>query len=408
MQEKISEELKTKLDNKLKKIIHNPLFKIAIFSSTSMTVLGSVVISPSLPELQAHFKEIPDIEVLSKLILTLPALFVMLFSPLSGFLLDKYGRVKFLFPAMILWSIAGSVGFFLDNVYYLLISRAIFGIATAFIMTSASALLGDYYRGEDRQKALGLQGFATAVGSAVFISLGGYLSSIDWRYPFLVYLLGIVIFIIAYIKLFEPPKSLKKSKITSTLDSISSMEKFKFFRFLPIYFLAFLCMVIYYISPTQIPFFITHHLGKSSNIVGISMSASAIAYGIFSLFYSRVRNIMSINKVYSLCFFLMGTCFILLFIFDNYIIVMISLMFLGAGGGMFIVNNSAYLLKIAPDKQRAKALGFLSSSIFLGQFSSPLISQPIVDKFNQLELFLFFGIFIYICSLFYMFKKDIK
>ncbi|PAF44055.1 hypothetical protein BJI48_04110 [Helicobacter sp. 11S02596-1] len=392
----------TKFDNKLKKIVHNPLFKIALFSTTSMTVLGSVVIAPSLPSLQNHFHNVAGIDFLSKLVLTLPALFVMFFSPLSGYLLDRYGRIKFLFPAMVLWSLAGFSGFFLDDIYLILISRAIFGITTAFVMTGATALVGDYYLGEDRQKALGLQGFFTAAGSAVFISLGGYLSSIDWRYPFLAYLLGIVVAIFASTKLFEPHRHRFDKK---TQNAQAPQNGFRFFNFFPIYLLVFFCMVVYYISPTQIPFFIVHNLGKDSDIVGVSMSVSAIAYGAFALFYSRLRNMWSIAGVYAFGFCLMGTAFLLLYVFHNYLIVMVSLAFLGAGGGLMIVNSSSYLLSIAPEHQRAKALGFMASSIFFGQFASPLITQSIVNNISLLGLFLLFACVLYVLGLLFVLRS---
>lgn len=60
-------------------------------------------------------------------------------------------------------------------------------MATAFTMTGASALLGDYYsRGgfNRRENALSLQGFFCAVGGAVFISIAEFVSSYSWRYPF--------------------------------------------------------------------------------------------------------------------------------------------------------------------------------------------------------------------------------
>lgn len=77
-------------------------------------------------------------------------------------------------------------------------------MATAFIMTGASALLGDYYsRGgfNRRENTLSLQGFFCAVGGAVFISIAGFVSSYSWRYPFLVYGLGILILSFIFLNL---------------------------------------------------------------------------------------------------------------------------------------------------------------------------------------------------------------
>lgn len=394
-----------KLETKMRKIVQNPLFKVALFSTTSMTILGSVVISPSLPALEQHFSDVSNIGFLSKLVLTLPAFFVMIFSPIAGILADRYGRLKFLFPSMLVWVIAGIIGFFLDDIYLILLSRAFFGIATGFVMTCASALIGDYFIGQDRQKAIGLQAFSTAVGSAILISLGGMLAALDWRYPFLVYALGIPITIYAYIKLFEPHRP---KKIPIILKDNDIKQKFNFFKLIPAYLIAFFCLAIYYISPTQMPSFIQHNLQKDPSLIGISMSTSAIAYGVFSLFYPRLRRFFDIDRIYALCWFLMGSCFLLLYIFHNYVIVMISLAFLGAGGGIMIVNNTSYLLSIAPDSQRAKAVGFLSSSIFFGQFCSPFISDPIVNAVGIVNMFLVFAVAIYICALIFLFKKKAR
>lgn len=117
-------------DSSQHKNIDTIAFKTALFSIAATTVLGSTLIAPSLPALENHFSYVNNIDFLSKLILTLPALFIMIFSPIAGFMLEKFGRLKLIYPAMILWSVMGTSGFFLDNIYLLLISRAIFGIAT--------------------------------------------------------------------------------------------------------------------------------------------------------------------------------------------------------------------------------------------------------------------------------------
>lgn len=191
----------TKLDKKMVEITEKSGFKIAVFSMAAMTMLGSVVISSALPAINRHFEDIliqsganmqtnftlAHLDILVRLVLTLPAIFVVILSPFAGILMDKLGKLKFVFPAMIAWTLAGVSGFFLNDIYAILTSRAIFGMATAFIMTGASALLGDYYsRGgfNRRENALSLQGFFCAVGGAVFISIAGFVSSYSWRYPF--------------------------------------------------------------------------------------------------------------------------------------------------------------------------------------------------------------------------------
>ena len=116
------------------KLLDSKIFYFALFSVSAMTVLGSTAIAPALPNLEKHFLGIKNIEFLVKLILTIPAIFIVFFSPISGYLFDRYNRLKLIYPAIIIWSISGVSGFFLDNVYHILISRAIFGIATGGLL----------------------------------------------------------------------------------------------------------------------------------------------------------------------------------------------------------------------------------------------------------------------------------
>lgn len=405
----------TKFDKKMVEITEKTGFKIAVFSMAAMTMLGSVVISSALPAINRHFDKLLQnqngilieftlnhLDILTRLILTIPAIFVVILSPVAGMFMDKFGKLKFVFPAMVVWTISGVAGFFLNDIYAILVSRAVFGIATAFIMTGASALLGDYYsRGgfNRRENALSWQGFFCAVGGAIFISIAGYVSSYSWRYPFLVYGLGILITILAYIYLFEP----KKFKF---YNHTKIETKTNYWQFFPIYFIGFFIMVIYYISPTQLPYYIEDHLGLDPKYMGISMSVSALFYGVFSLSYKYLMKFISIKQIYILTLFIVGSSFMLLYFIHSFSAVIFALALLGTGGGIMLVNNTAYLFSICPANARARAYGILASFIFLGQFLSPIISQPIVRQIGLIEAFLVWAIVIYFVTILFLFFKQ--
>lgn len=405
----------TKFDKKMVEITEKTGFKIAVFSMAAMTMLGSVVISSALPAINRHFDKLLQnqngilieftlnhLDILTRLILTIPAIFVVILSPIAGMFMDKFGKLKFVFPAMVVWTISGVAGFFLNDIYAILVSRAVFGIATAFIMTGASALLGDYYsRGgfNRRENALSWQGFFCAVGGAIFISIAGYVSSYSWRYPFLVYGLGILITILAYIYLFEP----KKFKF---YNHTKIETKTNYWQFFPIYFIGFFIMVIYYISPTQLPYYIEDHLGLDPKYIGISMSVSALFYGVFSLSYKYLMKFISIKQIYILTLFIVGSSFMLLYFIHSFSAVIFALALLGTGGGIMLVNNTAYLFSICPANARARAYGILASFIFLGQFLSPIISQPIVRQIGLIEAFLVWAIVIYFVTILFLFFKQ--
>ncbi|EJS9945118.1 MFS transporter, partial [Campylobacter coli] len=250
-----------------------------------------------------------------------------------------------------------------------------------------------------RENALSLQGFFCAVGGAVFISIAGFVSSYSWRYPFLVYGLGILITLMAIIYLFEPRKFkfYNHTKIET---------KTNYWQFFPIYFIGFFIMVVYYISPTQLPYYIEEHLGLDPKYIGISMSVSALCYGFFSLSYRYIIKFLSIKTIYVLTLFIVSCSFLLLFLVDSFFTVLIALALLGMGGGIMLVNNTAYLFSICPENARSRAYGILASCIFLGQFLSPIISQPIVRQMGLVDAFLIWSIVIFIVCIVFLFLKQ--
>ena len=62
--------------------------------------------------------------------------------------------------------------------------------------------------------------------------------------------------------------------------------------------------------------------------------------------------------------------------------------FVGMGFGLLFVNTNAWFLSLVPPSKRGRASGLLTSSFFLGQFSSPLLFQPIVAAYGIQGLFL--------------------
>ena len=72
------------------------LIKAVLLLSSGMTVMAGSVISPALPEISRHFSgENPA--VLTKLILTMPALTIAICAPLAGHISDLFGRRRLLF-----------------------------------------------------------------------------------------------------------------------------------------------------------------------------------------------------------------------------------------------------------------------------------------------------------------------
>ena len=190
-----------RFEQKLIEVTERKGLKLALFSASTMTILGASLVAPALPAIVKAFSDTPHIEILSGLMLTIPALFVMIFSPIAGFLMDKYTKLRFLYPLMVVWVLAGMSGALCEGIYTLIATRCVLGIAGAFVSVGVNALLGDYYAlgvGR-REKALSMQGFVMSAGGAILTMLSGYLTNYAWQYAFLVYGGGIFIIILCVI-----------------------------------------------------------------------------------------------------------------------------------------------------------------------------------------------------------------
>ncbi|RDU68929.1 MFS transporter [Helicobacter cholecystus] len=367
----------SRFEQKMIEITDRKSLKLALFSASTMTVLGALLVSPALPAITKAFSHTPHIQILSGLMLTIPALFVMIFSPIAGFLMDKYTKLRFLYPAMIVWVLAGMSGALCENIYTLIATRCVLGIATAFVSVGVNALLGDYYSfgAGRRERALSIQGSIMSIVGAVLTALSGYLTNYAWQYAFLVYGSGIIVIVLCFIFLFEPhTRSPKQINITN---SLQNQSKSSYQALLPVYFIGFFMMVAYYLVGIEFPHYIEDVLDLEPKYIGLAMALPTLGFGIFSFFYKDIAKFLSIKRIYIVALCIEFIAFFLVFLVQNFTLTSFSLFCFGAVGGLIVANNSNYLFKLSSPSNRAKLYAILASCTFFGQFITPFIATPI-------------------------------
>ena len=130
---------------------------LTVLLTSSLAFLAPSAIAPGLPALQADFAHVDNAAFLSPLVLTMPMLFIALASPFAGYAVDRYGRRRILIVSTFFYGLAGVSGLAVESIFALLASRAFLGVFLAGIMTSVTALVGDYFVGEERNRVAGLR-----------------------------------------------------------------------------------------------------------------------------------------------------------------------------------------------------------------------------------------------------------
>ena len=344
--------------------------KLTLLLVSSLTIMSVITISPALPQIAKAFPNVENVMFLVNLVLTIPALMIAVFSSVTGHLIDRYGRLKILYFSLVLYAIAGSAGFFLNNLYHILISRAILGISVGMSMTIVITLIADYFEGQERQKFVGLQVAFMSLGGILFIGFGGVLADITWRFTFLIYLSSLLILPLAVKFLVEPKVAQRNVQAYSRKKSPNIIWM--------LFFNTMFMWIIFFLIPVQIPFLLKGIGVEKNSLIGAAIAVSTAFSAISSFSYSQIRRRLSFIMVFSIGYLLMAIGFIYISYSQSYLQVVIAMMLTGLGMGMMIPNTNMWVMKLAPPEIRGKEIGKLTTFWFLGQFLSPVLIFPVL------------------------------
>ena len=348
--------------------------KTTLLLTSTLTVMSGATIAPSLPAMQEHFAQVPNSELLVRLVLTVPALFIAIGGLFVGQLLDRLGRKPLLIASTLLYGFAGGSGLVLNSLGTLLVGRAILGLAVAGIMTGVTTLIADYYTGQKRADFMGLQAAFMGLGGVAFLSVGGLVADLNWRFPFLIYLLAWVITGAIAITLYEP-----KRVSDRTGSKLADNSKMPTGILAMIYSVALFYMLAFYLIPVQLPFYLQNLSNASASASGLAIATSTLASSIASLRYGFVKKRLGFVTIVVLSFGVAAIGYLIIGLATSYNLVLLGLIVTGLGFGLLMPNLNVWLSSMIPDALRGRALGGLTTFFFLGQFLSPIVSQPITN-----------------------------
>ena len=179
---------------------------VILLLPVTLAVMGIAVLVPVVPQLMAHFQSVPNYQyIIQGGVLTMPALCITLFSPLAGWLADRFGRRRILLASMLAYGLLGIAPTVLDNLFAIVGSRVGVGLCEAVVMTVSTTLISDYFKGRAREQWLASQTAVASLSALAIITLGGYLGAVyGWRGPFGVYLFSVVLAIGIWLFTWEP------------------------------------------------------------------------------------------------------------------------------------------------------------------------------------------------------------
>lgn len=336
---------------------------------TMVTMMGGSVISPALPVIQQAF-----IIETSKigLLMTAFSLPGIISIPIAGIMTDRFGRQKVIVPMLLLYSIAGSLCFFAPNFEVLLLLRFLSGLGAGALATLSLILIGDLFNDKEQKEALGYRTSFGYFSNGILPIFGGFLAVISWNYPFLLFLLGIPISLMAMAVLVNE-KIDNQSTINEYLIEVgrglSNVRTASLLTIAPT-----LMMINQGILATFLPIYIGSKFGVSAAIIGIIISTRVIAGSLIAFFMGKLTEI--VKEEWLLISSMIVLAITIIFIpFVTSVWFMIGpVMFMGFALGVSFPAFQSLLISEAPKELRAGVMSANGVTNRMGQAAGPIIA----------------------------------
>jgi DHA1 family tetracycline resistance protein-like MFS transporter len=367
-------------ENMKKKFNISP--KIIILITVFIDVLGMAIIIPVLPYYIESFN-VSDIVV--TLLFSVFALFSFFSAPILGSISDRKGRRPVLLVSL-LSSAIGWIVFALSNsIFGLFVGRIIDGAAAGNISTAQNYLIDISKNAKERTKNLGLIGAVFGVSFMVGPFIGGFLSSLSIKLPFI--LVGIMAAINTILAYFFLPEThhIRSTKKLSLNPFSPIIKAFKNKNILPLYISWLLFGIAISLNNSIFALYITRVFSWGVIASGLLMTMMGIIISINQAF--AIRKIWlhyfkeSFLMVWTFIPFALGYLVMSLPIKFAFLFGLIITAF---GQSLMRVIMTSQIIGFSSKEEQGENMGIMTSLISLSMVLGPLLggfSYEIQDNY---------------------------
>lgn len=334
------------------------------------------VVAPVLPEMVQELRLDP---VLAANLVSIHCLTIALFSPPLGILADRVGRLRILIPSLVCYALFGICGAFMQDIGPLLLSRGLLGAASGGIAASSLGILSSFYEGQTRSQALGYATSTLTITGILFPLLGGWAGSEHWQYAFWLYGLGLPLAALAALVLRAKPAKPKPSAKPKPAAKLGKVIGHPYA--LQLLLMLGLASVSMYAVVIYAPLYLKTTLGVNTLMNGILLAFRAVGAATISAFGARrIAQRLGLGPATGLGFGCMALTLATIPLLRDFNWIVVAAIGFGVGFGLVLPNLYSALADFAPENQRSSVLAAGTGAGFLGQFLSPILLAPVLDR----------------------------
>lgn len=353
-----------------------------LMAGACLPILGAVLIAPVLPQMHAHFADVPGVDALVPMALTIPALSLALLAPFAGVLVDRLGRKRLLVVSTVLYAILGTAPLWLESLGAIVASRALVGVAEAAIMTCSTTLIGDYYSGRQRDRYLAMQTMCASISATAFFVLGGAAGSAGWRAPFWAYAVSLLLAPAMAAFLPRPRPADPADEPSPTAAEPIAKRPFPWRPLAGTCALTLFGAVLFYTVQVEMAFLLNDMGVNNTGVIGLATAGSSAAVVIGAVVFAKAGR--SPQAWLPTAFGLSALGFAVIWLAPDPVVLTIGAVINCLGSGIMLPS----LLTLAMSKlhyaDRGRGTGLWTGSFFLGQFICPLVVLALTSAVGTL------------------------
>lgn len=374
---------------------------VTLLATNSLTLVAATAAAPTLPAIGRVFGGTPETDRLVPMVLTLTPLAIGCAAPLAGALIDRVGRRPVLAAGALGFAVAGSSAALAPSLTWVLLTRVALGVAVACTMTGTTTVVTDTYHGAERARVLALQAAIVGVLGTFAIVVSGTLASVDWRAPFLLYLLGLPAFplVLRHVPRtgdgpHPPPPGLPPVAMRGAAPPGQAAERdLRGPTVGPIVLVVgalyagmLALQVTNFLVAVHLPFDLAARFASGGTVAGIAVGLGTLAYAAGALASVPLSQRLAVPAVVAVAMaFLAAGHWGLTS--TTLPVVVASNLLLGLGFGLLVPNMIAWLSVIGSLAIRGRLFGGMTAALFLGQFLSPLVWGSAVERLSRVGAF---------------------
>lgn len=346
-------------------------------------MIGLFAIGVSLPRLAEAFGDEPNPRLLAQLVGGASGFAFALSTPLIARLIERHGYRNVYLAGLLAFGALGVLPMLLDNIYLIIATRCLLGIAVAGVMTAGMAGLAALPEAI-RPRMFGRSAMTASMGALIFFPLTGALASVHWRLPFMIHLCALLVLPLAFAiprqrraaaRAVEPRKPSAVPRRLSASPALVAMAAF-----------VGLIMVI---GPIFAPFYLQSIGITDPFLVALPLSTMSVASLIVTSNYGRLHARFGTTAIFAVILLLVGGGLLIAGFSTTLPLFACGMFGVSCGVAMFTPNVGAAISATADDPGRG--IGLAMSAMFVVQAAFPFIGEGIRMVAGPRGVFLGFG-----------------